>query len=290
MAAENDAVGLIGVGLLGSAIAERLSTKGYDLYGCDPINPDLANISFCSSAADLIKKCDRVIFCLPTSNDVSEVLHEQGDLLESDRHVIIDTTTGDPEEMNRLADSLSQKSVPYIEANVAGSSAQLRKGEAVLFLGGSKEVIARYQQLFDDLANRSFHLGGAGSASRFKLIHNLILGLNRAVLAEGLAFAEALGFDLERTLSVIQETPAASEVMLTKGPRMVAGDFESPQARLSQHLKDVRLILKLASSKGAKTPLSELHQSLLEGLENKGLGSQDNSAIIEAFRESERLQ
>lgn len=286
MAAENEAIGLIGVGLLGSAIAARLSSKGYDCFGYDPVKPGLENISLCGSAGELIQSCDRVILCLPSSKDVLDVLHEQGDLLESGSHVIIDTTTGDPEEMIRLADSLSRKSVPYIEAKVAGSSAQMRKGEAVLFLGGGEEVIAGHQQLFDDLAKRSFYLGGAGSASRFKLVHNLILGLNRAVLAEGLAFGEALGFDLEMVLSVLRETPAASGVMLTKGPRMVARDFKSPQARLSQHLKDVRLILKLASSKGAKIPLSELHRSLLEGLENKGLGSQDNSAIIEAFRES----
>ena len=82
---------------------------------------------------------------------------------------------------------------------------------------------------------------------------------------------------------VIGCSPAASAVMDTKGQRMVAGDFV-PQAKLSQHLKDVRLILAEAENSGCRAPLSELHRALLERAEELGFGEADNSAIIEAFR------
>ena len=123
-----------------------------------------------------------------------------------------------------------------------------------------------------------------GAASRFKLVHNLILGLNRAALAEGLAFAEALGFDASDSLSILRETPATSAALEAKGEKMAKRDFNPPQARLSQHLKDVRLIRQLAEEIGAATPLSDAHQTLLKRAEALGLGESDNSAVIEALR------
>lgn len=116
-----------------------------------------------------------------------------------------------------------------------------------------------------------------------KLVVNLVLGLNRAVLAEGLAFAEHLGVDPRQALQVLQAGPAASGVMETKGRKMLESDF-GLQARLTQHLKDVRLILAVGQQTGERLPLSKLHEQLLTELDRAGCGNLDNSAIIRAFR------
>jgi 3-hydroxyisobutyrate dehydrogenase-like beta-hydroxyacid dehydrogenase len=116
-----------------------------------------------------------------------------------------------------------------------------------------------------------------------KLVVNLVLGLNRAVLAEGLSFAQACGVDPQVALEVLQVGPTFSRVMETKGKKMLTGDFE-PQARLRQHLKDVLLILAESAKHGATTPLSELHRTLLESLDAAGFGDEDNAAIVRAFR------
>ena len=116
-----------------------------------------------------------------------------------------------------------------------------------------------------------------------KLVVNLVIGLNRAVLAEALGLASHCGMNLETTLEVLRSCPAYSAVMDTKGHKMIEGDF-TPQARLSQHLKDVKLINQLAVATQADTPLSQLHQSLLSELEQAGFGEEDNSAIFRAFR------
>jgi 3-hydroxyisobutyrate dehydrogenase-like beta-hydroxyacid dehydrogenase len=116
-----------------------------------------------------------------------------------------------------------------------------------------------------------------------KLALNLVLGLNRAVLAEGLTFAEALGLNPETALEVLRAGPAWSRVMETKGGKMLRRDF-TPEARLSQHLKDVRLILAAGERGGAPLPLSSLHREILERAEAEGLGAEDNSAVIEIWR------
>jgi len=284
-------IGIIGLGLLGSALAERLVTRGYTVVGFDQESSkvDSASASGCrpaTSAREVTEGCNTVILSLPTSLIAAEVVAEMAPSLRAGQ-TILDITTGDPLEMEALAARLSQHGVNYVETNVAGSSSQARKGEVSLFLGGDEKVIQAHDELFNSMATNVFHLGGAGSASRFKLVHNLAVGLHRAVLAETLLFGEALGFPPDQTLSILKQTPASSAAMDTKGTKMVAADY-APQARLSQHLKDVRLMIAEAQRTGVSIPLTQLHRQLLESAEELGFGDADNSAIIEAFRGAQK--
>jgi 3-hydroxyisobutyrate dehydrogenase-like beta-hydroxyacid dehydrogenase len=119
-----------------------------------------------------------------------------------------------------------------------------------------------------------------------KLVTNLVLGLNRAALAEGLAFAESFGLDLVRTLEVMRGSAAYSRIMDTKGERMINREF-TPDARLSQHLKDVRLIVDIGQQAGLQMPLSAAHRAVLEQAEAAGFGDLDNSAIINVLTASQ---
>ncbi len=279
-------VGLIGVGLLGTAIAERLLEHGHAVLGFDGDASRREQLSklhgrVATSASDVFRECQTILLSLPDSGIAAQVLEECQSVFQ-DNPIVIDTTTGDPDEMAAAAERLRGLGVNYVEATVAGSSRQLRAGTATLFVGGDEESIASVQPLLDVLSRAWVFLGPAGSASRFKLVHNLLLGLHRAVLAEGLCFAESLGFPPATALEILKETPAMSAVMETKGAKMVCRDWQ-PEARLSQHLKDVRLILALAEQSGINTPLSRVHRELLELAEQLGFGDADNSAILEAY-------
>ena len=284
-------IGLIGVGLLGSALARRLHRHGYRLgmFDIDPaqLEPLVgAGVTGERSAEDTFAHWDRVILCLPNSDLAAALLRDVGHALRPDTF-IIDTTTGRPDQMEQMARLVQQHGGQYVEATVAGSSQQLEAGQATLFLGGPQESLRRQQPLFDALADQSFVLGPVGAASRFKLVHNLLLGLHRAALAEALALGEAMGFPAGLALQVLGQTPAASAIMENKGPKMVQRDYQ-PQARLSQHLKDVRLIQELADNLHARVPLTEVHQRLLVEAEQSGWGDADNSAVIEVYRAGAR--
>lgn len=287
MNAERRLLGQIGLGLLGAAIAERLSRHGFSPFGYD-LNSDrceefAANRGVVAEAAgQVFRRCEVVILSLPHSENAAALIDDCHRDLQPGQ-IILDTTTGSPEEMVAIGHRLNRDGVFYVEANVAGSSRQMREGEASLFLGGDEEVLAKIQPVLDALADRHFSLGDVGSASRFKLVHNLVLGLHRAVLAEGLAFAESLGFAAEDVLKILPQTPASSAVMETKGRKMVNRDWQT-EAKLSQHLKDVRLILALAEQTQTPIPLSRAHRDLLERAEQLGFGKADNSAILEAYR------
>ena len=284
-------LGLIGIGLLGSAIASRLLASGYRIHGYDTNQDQVKGFAKiggvpCESAREVVGQCGILILSLPTSEVVRTLIEElRGTTVEG--RMIIDTTTGDPSDMISFDSELKNRGASYVEATVAGSSSQVTRGEVSLFLGGESSTLDLLKPLFSAMSSKYFHLGPVGAASRFKLVHNLVLGLHRAVLAEGLVFAEELGFDQERTLNILKQSPAASGVMQTKGRRMVEGDYE-PQARLSQHLKDVRLILSEVTETSMNAPLSVTHQDLLEQAVQLGYGDADNSAIIEAYRPSMR--
>jgi 3-hydroxyisobutyrate dehydrogenase-like beta-hydroxyacid dehydrogenase len=271
-----ETIGLIGAGLLGSALAARLSGAGFGVLAFDL---DPARCIGTKSAQQVVSGCRRVVLCLPTS-DISDAVVDTLDFGAG--AMVIDTTTGDPEAMAAIGARLAGRGVEYMDAAIGGSSRVVREGQAIVMAGGSAEAFAACRDLFAAIAARAFHLGPCGSGARMKLVGNLALGLNRAVLAEALAFARACGVDGDAALEVLTAGPSYSRVMDTKGPKMLSGDF-TPEARLAQHLKDVRLILAEAARYGASTPLSGLHQELLKRAEAAGLGDLDNSAICKMW-------
>jgi 3-hydroxyisobutyrate dehydrogenase-like beta-hydroxyacid dehydrogenase len=125
-------VGIVGVGLLGKAIAERLIRKGYSVAGFDPVPCHAEGLTFCDSLTELIRKIDIVLLCLPNSGISRQVIEDGNDLF-CDHQTVIDTTTGSPEDMISIADKLAERNVSYLEANVAGSSGQMREGGCLAF-------------------------------------------------------------------------------------------------------------------------------------------------------------
>jgi len=278
-------LGVVGLGLLGLAVSERLLGSGRSVIGFD-VQPDrttaLEKLGGMASTnvAEIFASCDIVFLALPDSNIVRTLLDNHRNYLPGG--AIIDLTTGDPDRMAEFGAELASRGVSYLDASVGGSSEQVRNGDAIVMAGGERSAVDRYENVIACFARQVFHMGPWGSGARMKLAMNLVLGLNRAVLAEGLAFADACGLSKQDALRVFRAGPSWSKVMETKGRRMIDHDF-APVARLSQHRKDVDLILAAAQKNGARTPLSALHRDLLAEVECSGFGDEDNAAVIRAF-------
>ena len=273
-----ESIGLIGVGLLGSAIAARLTAAGYTVLGYDIVPERRMGATSSQQVADT---CKVVILSLPTSDVAAQVI---GEIRLKPGTTVIDTTTGEPDAMAAMGAKLAASGVDYLDATVLGSSRVVRDGAAVVMAGGRRPAFEAVEPVLRTFASRTFYLGPSGAGARMKLVANLALGLNRAVLAETLSFAAASGISPADALAVLKAGAAYSRVMDDKGEKMLHHDF-SVEARLSQHLKDVRLILAAARAKNAKVPLSQVHRQLLEQLEAAGYGDVDNSAIIMAYQQ-----
>lgn len=282
----DDAIGVVGLGLLGSALAERFTLAGFSVVGYDIDSgacaaSEAAGVTIVDSIQHVASAARRIVLSLPDSAASQQVVSQLRPSLVADA-VIVDTTTGNPDDVEAIGYELTELGVEYVDATVAGSSEQARRGEVLTLVGGSRAAVDHCRDLLDAFAAKTFYLGPGGSGARMKLVVNLVLGLNRAALAEGLAFARACGIEPAKALEVIESSPAYSRVIDAKGAKMVSGDF-APQARLAQHLKDVRLIIDQGKKHHAQLPLSQLHRHLLEQLVDKGHGDDDNSAVIKAF-------
>lgn len=258
-------VGLIGLGLVGRAIAARLQAAGFEVLGYD-VSPD-AMRAFEGTATQAAMQAKRIVLAVFDTADVERVVSESGASL------YIDCTTGDPARIETLARALAAKGVGFVDAPLTGSSEAIRRGEATMFVGGDSSSC---DDLLGAISARRIAVGPAGMAARAKLAINLVLGLNRAALAEGMAFAEAVGIGRRQFLELYRASPAVSAAALAKGEKMVTGDF-GPESRIRQHLKDVQHIRRYARS---ALPLTVAHEKLLADAVAAGDGDLDNAAII----------
>src|SRR5215470_10001022 len=271
-------VGMVGLGLMGSALTERLISAGLGVAGFD-VDAEKQRAwgrlggSGAASLEEVAGLCDSIFLAVFDTAQVEQVV-ESGLLLAAGRgsgKIILCASTCDPHRIDLL------------DTPISGTSEQVRQGRGVALVGGDAGKLDEVTRILDAVFPSYFHTGPAGSAGRTKLAINLILGLNRLALAEGLVFAERLGLEPARFLEVARQAASYSQVMDTKGPKMVRGDF-SAQGRARQTLKDVELMLAQARKVGQDLPLARLNAEILQACLRNGEGDQDNSIVINEIR------
>ncbi|HET9492371.1 MAG TPA: NAD(P)-dependent oxidoreductase [Methylomirabilota bacterium] len=290
MTTTKEPVGVVGVGLMGTAITRRLRGAGFDVLGYDVEPSKLAGLAALGGRAarsldEVARACRTVVLCVFNTEQVEEVV---AGLLAARPSgagplTVVCTSTCDPDRIAALAARLPAERVRFLEAPVSGTSEQTARGNALGLIGGELEVMTAAAGVLDAICPRRHHLGAVGNGGRAKLAINLILDINRAGLAEGLVFAERVGLDPAAFLKVARESAAYSQIMDVKGDKMVAGDF-SPHGRIAQTLKDILLTLDQAGRRGQQLPLGEVYADLVKGCAAHGEADRDNSAVIQELR------
>lgn len=282
-------VGLVGLGLVGTALAQRLTQGGFEVVGFD-IRAEARDalqsqgMRIATSPRELGAVCPIVVLAVFDTAGVIEAIEGSDGLIAGGAVLaVIDCSTGVPEALEALGQRLAARHIDLIEAPLSGSSSQIAAGEATLLLGGDGDAIEALAPWLSALSSTRIHVGGAGSGARAKLATNLVLGLNRAALAEGMVLAESMGIAPARFLELVLATPARSDAALAKGATMVSEDF-APQSRIRQHLKDVDLMLAHGQRTGQRLPLSETHAALMRAAVAAGDGELDNAAILRQLR------
>ena len=283
-------VGLIGIGLLGQAFAHRLLAAGFAVVGfdVDPAkNAKLAQLGGggAASAAELARRCDPVVLAVFSTDQVEHVVEREllPALGEGSGNIVLCASTCDPDRIAALGGRVAMRGLQLLETPVSGASGQISRGEGVGLIGGDAEIVRAAEPVLRALFASYFHIGKIGDGGRAKLAVNLILGLNRLALAEGLVFAERLRLDPEAFLKVARSSAAYSQVMDVKGSKMVRNEFAA-EGRVTQHLKDVHLMLEQAQRLKQRLPLLEIHAEVLEACIGQGEGDFDSSAVIREIR------
>jgi 3-hydroxyisobutyrate dehydrogenase-like beta-hydroxyacid dehydrogenase len=287
---QSRSVGIIGFGLMGTAFAQRLAAAGFRFAAYDVDAAKAAQITelggkAAQSIAEIARECDPIVLAVFNTDQVEEVLekHLLPVLGDHSGRIVLCASTCDPDRIAALGVRVAARGVRFLETPVSGTSAQVARGEGVGLIGGDSTIVAEIEPVLRALFPTYFLIGKVGDGGRAKLAVNLILGLNRLALAEGLAFAERLGLDPAAFLEVARGSAAYSQIMDVKGDRMVRRAFE-PEGRAKQTLKDAKLMLEQARTVGQELPLLKVHAEVLEACLRAGEGDLDNSVVIEEIR------
>ena len=271
-------IGVFGLGLIGSALADRLIASGFDLRGFDP-DPERCAVFEAQGGISCtpieVWKADVVFSCVFDTDQLAGLIEDAPER----QNVLVSVSTCDPDRMQDLADSAAARGVTLIEAPISGTSRALADGDVLLLVAGESDTAQRLGPVFDVISRQHLHVGAIGNGNRAKLAINLVLGLNRAALAEGMVFAEALGIASDKFLAMARASAAHSGVMETKGQLMARREF-SPQGRIVQSAKDFTLIRTKATAKGQGLPFTETYLAMMHDAIEHGEGELDNSAIL----------
>jgi 3-hydroxyisobutyrate dehydrogenase-like beta-hydroxyacid dehydrogenase len=283
-------VGLIGVGLMGTMFAERLIAAGHQVLGYDVVpekNAHLATIGgkVAASGAEVARRCDAIVIMVFDTGQVEDVV--ENDILQAvgpgSNKMVLCGSTCDPDRIAALGARATERGLRFLETPVSGTSQQCREGLGTGLIGGDPALANEVKPILDALYPRQFHIGRHGDGNRAKLAINLILGINRTGLAEGLVFAERLGLDPATFLEVAKASAAYSRVMDGKGPKMLRRDYK-PEGALEVTYKDATLAREQGQKVGQELPLLETYRGLIEAAIRHGQGELDNSSVIEEIR------
>lgn len=282
-------VGIVGLGLIGVALARRLLAAGFAVHGYD-IDPKRAALLKeigghpVASLREIGSRCRTLLIAVLTTEQVESVVESAepgGPMRLTADHVVISISTVDPDRIVALAERV--RGARFVEFPISGNSDQITLGNGVGISGGERAAVEAAAPVLDVLVKKRHHLGPVGAAGRAKLAVNLVGGLNRAVLAEALAFAESMGLELAPFLEVLKASAAYTRAMDTRGEKMINGDF-APHGKVYQSRKDFRLMRDAARRTGQQLPLATVYLELIEACVAHGESELDTAVIIKELR------
>jgi len=281
----SERVGVIGLGLMGRPMAERLVAAGHRVVVHNRSRGAVdalvaAGATAAASPAELAHAADVVITMLPDPDTVEAILLGEGGVVEAagPDTLLIDMSTSSP----ALALRIHERHAASVDAPVSGGVAGVRGGTLSIMAGGEAAAVARAQPLLDALGARVTHVGGPGAGQIAKAANQLVVALNIQAVAEALALARAAGVDPAVVREALRGGFADSRVLDEHGARMLARDF-APGGALRLHLKDLRIALELGAQHGMGLPAGEQVAARVAELVEAGHGDRDHSALLLAY-------
>lgn len=280
-------VGIVGLGIMGSAYARNLSKAGVEIVGCE-IDAEkfdaLSDVQLtrAKSPSDIVTHVDRIITSLPNASAFLEVMAEMG---KAGRPVVVaDTCTLTVAEKGAGRALLEKSGAVLLDCPVGGTGAQAAKGDLVIFGSGDEAAFARMRPVFEKMARVVHHLGPFGAGSTMKFIHNLLVSIHNCSAAEAFLLGAKAGIDPQVVYDVISTSAGTSRMFEVRGPMMVSGDYESNiSSTLETLLKDQAAISQHAREIGCPTPLFSLAGDFHRAAAAQGFGMSDPAVVFKVL-------
>ena len=199
-------------------------------------------------------------------------------------HIVVCMSTIDPFAARALAEQLKAKGIAMVDAPVSGGTGRAQSGELSVIVGGDKDVVAKCEDLFKAMGNRTFHVGPLGSGLAMKLVNNMLVQVNTVAVAEALVLGVKAGLDPQTIYEVVRVSTGASAAWELRVPRILKGDYE-PGGTIDISYKDQELETAFAKRLGVPVLLANVTQQVYQMARAQGLNKQDGSAVVKIFEQ-----
>jgi putative dehydrogenase len=283
-------VGIVGLGIMGGAIARNLIDRGWHVVGFD-IDPARraelaqADVVIASDVAQLTREAPVIMTSLPSPAAVEEVAHAMANCGQLSR-IVIELSTLSLADKLRFEAILKKAGHIALDCPLSGTGAQAKVRDLVVYASGESEAIAKCMGLFADFAKQSADLGRYGNGSRMKFIANHLVAINNVAAAEAMLLAERAGLDPKMVVDMVGPGAGGSRMFQMRAPMMVEGVYEPATMKVSTWKKDMAIIAEFADDVGCATPLFTLTQPVYAEAMSMGLGEQDTASVFEVLKKT----
>jgi 3-hydroxyisobutyrate dehydrogenase-like beta-hydroxyacid dehydrogenase len=283
-------VGIIGLGIMGGAIARNLVERGWQVVGFDTDPAKCAElaeagVAVVESVALVARSAPIIMTSLPTPAAVESVAKAIADSGQPQR-IVIELSTLTLADKLRFGAILKAAGHIPLDCPLSGTGAQAKMRDLIVYASGDSAAIARCGQLFADFAKQSADLGVYGNGSRMKFVANHLVAIHNVATAEAMILAERAGLDPKLVVEMVGPGAGGSRMFQMRAPMMVECKYEPATMKVSTWKKDMAIIAEFAGDIGVETPLFTLTQPVYSQAMAMGLGDQDTASVFEVLKKT----
>ncbi|MNG71332.1 2-hydroxy-3-oxopropionate reductase [compost metagenome] len=281
-------VGFIGLGIMGTPMAEKLIAGGHQLYAntLNKVPPELVEKGAiaCATPKQVAEQADVIFIMVPDTPQVEEVLFAANGCAEAPlkNKILVDMSSISPLETKEFAKRINLLGADYLDAPVSGGEVGAKQGSLTIMVGGDEGVFGRVKPLLGLMGKNITLVGGNGDGQTCKVANQIIVALTIEAVSEALIFASKAGADPARVREALMGGFASSRILEVHGERMIKRTFE-PGFRISLHQKDLNLALQGAKSLALSLPNTATCQELFNLCAANGAKDLDHSALVQAL-------
>jgi L-threonate 2-dehydrogenase len=286
----NKTVGIVGLGIMGGAIARNLVERGWRVIGFDTdatrrAELALANVAIAGDVGRVARDAPIIMTSLPSPAAVEQVAQEIAGSGQSPR-IVVELSTLSIADKLRFESTLKKAGHIALDCPLSGTGAQARNRDLIVYASGDGGAIAQCSDLFADFAKQSADLGQFGNGSRMKFVANHLVAIHNVATAEAMVLAERAGLDPKTVVDLVGPGAGGSRMFQMRAPMMVEGIYEPATMKVSTWQKDMAIIAQFADAIGCETPLFTLTQPVYTEAMAMGLGDQDTAAVFEVLKKT----
>jgi len=279
-------VGIVGIGIMGTAMMRNLLHDGFEVVGYDIAAPAMARLAQAGGIAgtsprDIAEKAEILITSLPSVDAFEQVMAGQGGIASSNGtgQIVIECSTL-PIDVKALGCAqLAAQGKILLDCPVSGTGAQAATKDLVVFASGDEAAFERCREVLASISRAQKYVGAFGNGSRMKFIANHLVTIHNLAAAEAIVLGEMAGLDPALVFDVIADSAGTSRMFQVRGPMMVKGQYDEPTATMTTHLKDLDIIGKFAADLHCPTPLFNTAAQFYHAGVAQGRGGEDTGAV-----------